>query len=646
MRSSKVFLLVCLSLMCGLVAPVQAQRSSGAVGGRRAAAPAPIELALDATDAPRRVLHARLSIPVAPGPLTLYYPAWIPGEHGPTGPITDVVALKFTAGRQTLGWERDQGNMFTFHLTVPPGSDTIEAALDFLLTTNTEGFSSGASASAQLVVVNWNQVLLYPAGRPVEEITFTPSIKLPAGWRFGTALEGGRELRGATTFTPVSLVTLIDSPLLAGANFRVVPLASGPVRHQLNMAADSAAALNMLPRHIAGYRQLIAEAQALFGAHHYRHYDFLLTLSDQVASFGLEHHESSDDRLAERTMIDETTAKYAAGLLPHEFVHSWNGKYRRPAGLVNADLQQPMRTELLWVYEGLTQYLGVILTGRAGLWTEQDTREYLAWVAAYLDRRGGRAWRPLADTGTAAQLLYNAPAAWANIRRSVDFYDEGTLLWLDVDARIRMQTNGQKSLDDFCHLFHGGQSAGPDLKTYTFDDVVGALNQITPGDWAAFLNTRVRAIAPNAPMGGLEASGWRLVYNETPNEYITASETSHKNTDLSFSLGLLLGRDGMISDIVPGEPGETVGLSPGMKIVAVNGRRFAPEILHDAIRAAKPDRDPLELLVENAEYFRTYKLNYHGGERYPHLERISGRPDMLSQILKAQAPKVAAGSGQ
>src|SRR5205085_8163576 len=292
-------------------------------------------------------------------------------------------------------------------------------------------------------------------------------------------------------------------------------------------------------------------------------------------------------RVAERTMLDEESAKYEAGLLPHEFVHSWNGKFRRPAGLVNSDYQQPMRTELLWVYEGLTEYLGVILTARSGLWSEQDTRENLAWLAAYLDHRGGRAWRPLSDTATAAQLLYNAPNAWANIRRSVDFYDEGTLLWLETDARIRQQTNGQKSLDDFCHLFHGGRSGAPELKTYQFDDVVNALNQVAPGDWAAFLNTRVRAVAPHAPLGGLEASGWQLVYNDTPNEYIKADENVRKRIEVSFSLGLRLKPDGAIDDIVPGEPAEAAGLSPGMKVIAVNGRRFSPEVLLDAIRASK-----------------------------------------------------------
>ena len=639
MRPVRTFLVVCLSLAFAAAAPARTAHP------RSAPPAAPIELTLDATEAPRKVLHARMTIPAQPGPLTLLYPKWIPGEHGPTGPITELVNLKITAGRQTLEWQRDQTDMFAFHLTVPPGARNIEVALDYLLTAVTEGFSSGASASAQLVVVNWNQVLLYPEGRPATEISFAPTIRLPAGWKFGTALDVAREARGEVEFQPVSLVTLIDSPLLAGANFRVLPLAAAPVRHEIDVAADSDAALNFKQRDIDGFKQLVPEAQALFGAHHYRHYNFLFTLSDQVASFGLEHHESSDDRLAERTMLDDASAKVAAGLLPHEFVHSWIGKYRRPAGLVTPSFQQPQRTELLWVYEGLTEYLGVVLTARSGLWTEQDTRENLAWLAGYLDKRGGRGWRPLADTATAAQLLYEAPAAWANARRGVDFYDEGTLIWLEADARIRQQTNGQKSLDDFCHLFHGPPSGPPEVRTYEFEDVVSALNQIAPGDWAGFLNTRVRAVAPRAPLGGLEASGWRLVYNDTPNEYVTATEKVNKNINLSFSLGLLLKEDGTITDIVPGAPGEAAGLSPGMKVIAVNSRRFSTDVLHDAIKAAKTDREPIELLVENAEYYRTHKLNYHGGESYPHLERIAGRPDMLGEIIKSHAPRVAAGTG-
>lgn len=643
MKRAHICLFVCLCLLFVVTADAQinkpAQPAARLLNSAQPAAP--IELLVDATDAPRRVLHARETIRVAPGALTLYYPEWIPGEHGPTGPIMDLVDLKFSAGGRTMPWERDQADMYTLHLNVPAGVNTLDAAFDFLFTTNTEGFSSGASASTQLVVLSWNQALLYPAGRPAEEIMFAPSLRLPVGWKYGTALARRREERGVIQFEPVSLVTLIDSPVLASANFRVIPLASSPVPHEIDMASDSAAALEILPSQLAGFRQLVAEAQALFGTHHYHHYNFLLTLSDQVANFGLEHHQSSDDRIPERTLLDETTAKLEAGLLPHEFTHSWNGKYRRPAGLVNSDYQQPMRTELLWVYEGLTEYLGVVLTGRSGLWSEQDTRENLAWLAAYLDHRGGRNWRPLSDTATAAQLLYNAPTAWANIRRGVDFYDEGTLLWLEVDTRIRQQTNGQKSIDDFCHLFHGGGNGGPELKTYTFDDVVNALNQIAPGDWAAFLNERVRAIAPHPPMGGIEASGWRLVYNDTPNEYISASDSVHRNVDVSFSLGLQLRADGTINDIVPGTPAEAAGLSPGMKVIAVNGRRFSPEVLHDWIRASRNGREPIELLIENADYFRTYSLNYHGGERYPHLERITGRPDLLAEIIKAHAPRVA-----
>ncbi|HEX8178775.1 MAG TPA: hypothetical protein VF525_04445, partial [Pyrinomonadaceae bacterium] len=344
MRPVKTFLAVCLSL-----AFTAAAASARTTRLHSAPPAAPIELTLDATEAPRKVLHARMTIPVQPGALTLLYPKWIPGEHGPTGPVTELVNLKITAGRQTLEWQRDQADMFAFHLTVPAGARSIEVALDYLLTAVTEGFSSGASASAQLVVINWNQVLLYPEGRPATELSFTPTIRLPAGWKFGTALDVAREARGEVEFQPVSLITLIDSPLLAGANFRVLPLATAPVRHEIDVAADSEAALNFKPRDIAGFKQLVPEAQALFGAHHYRHYNFLFTLSDQVASFGLEHHESSDDRLAERTMLDDASAKLAAGLLPHEFVHSWNGKFRRPAGLVTPSFQQPHRTELLWV---------------------------------------------------------------------------------------------------------------------------------------------------------------------------------------------------------------------------------------------------------------------------------------------------------
>lgn len=637
----------CLILSSVLVASAQ-MRTANTLAFDMQNQAASIKLDVDATDAPRKILHAHLTIPAAPGPLTLLYPKWIPGEHGPTGPITDLVDLRFTAGGQTLTWERDQSDMYTFHLEVPPRAKEVEVALDFLLSANTSGFSSGASASSQLDVLNWNQVLLYPQGRPAEELIFNPTLKLPVGWKFGTALPVTREANSTIKFEPVSLVTLIDSPVASGAHFRHIPLTTGAApTHVIDLVSDSDAALQMSPHDIAGYKQLVSEAYALFGARHYRNYHFLFTLSDQVANFGLEHHESSDDRVQERSLIDPMLNKLSVTLLPHEYVHSWNGKYRRPADITNADYQQPMRTELLWVYEGLTQYLGSILIPRSGLWTDAEFREYLAWNAAYLDARTGRQWRPLSDTAVAAQLLYYASPQWANARRSVDYYDESILVWLDADTRIRQLTNGQRSLDDFCRRFHGGTGGAPAVKTYTFEDVVNTLNEVAPnGDWRAFLNTRVRAVNPHAPMGGIEAGGWQLVFNEQPNDYIGFGEATRNNLELSFSLGMSLGADGAITDVVPGMVAEQAGLAPWMKIIAVNGRRYSADVMREAVAASKTNNEPLELIVENAEYFKTYRLNYHGGARYPHLERIANRPDLLTQIIKPLTARVALATGR
>ncbi len=630
--------------------PAAVAANAGTTAAQVKAAPAPITLRVDARDVTRKILHAELTFPARPGPLTLLYPKWIPGEHGPTGPITDLVNLRLRANNQSVPWQRDQADMFTFHCDVPAGASTLNVAFDFLLTANTAGFSSGASASAQLAVLNWNQLLLYPQGFSAANLTYQTSLRLPQGWQYGTALRVARDDRAAASieFQPVSLERLVDSPLIAGANFRTVALTAPGTApsFQIDMVSDSRAALVMSPEVLADYRQLVREAHALFGAWHYEQYHFLFTLSDQVANFGLEHHESSDDRVPERTLSDPSAFFLSASLLPHEFVHSWNGKYRRPADIATPEFQTPMRTELLWVYEGLTQYLGEVLTARSGLLPNSDSREVIAWFAAYLDNRPGREWRPLSDTATAAQLLYNAPASWASLRRSVDFYDEGVLIWLEADARIRQQTNGKRSLDDFCRRFHGGQSGPPVVKPYTFDDVVNTLNEVAPGDWRAFLNTRVRNVNPHAPLGGLENSGWRLVYNTTPNTYIAATEASARSTQMFFSLGFNVGAEGNLIDVIPGRPAERAGLSPGMKIIAINSRRFSATGLHDAVAAAKGTSEPVELLIENAEIFRVYRLDYHDGERYPHLERISNRPDLLTQIMKPLTPRAAASKNE
>ena len=607
--------------------------------------PPPIRITADLREAPLRIFHARLVIPAAPGPMTLVYPKWIPGEHSPTGPIADLAGLKFTAAGKPLAWTRDDVDMYAFHIDVPAGADAVEVALDYLSPSSGEGFSAGPAATAQVAVLEWNLVVLYPQGSKSDAVTCAASLRLPAGWKFGTALEVASESSGEIQFQAVSLTTLVDSPVIAGAYFRSVPLRAGETPpHRLDLAGDSAAAVAISPRLVDQYNQLVAESGALFGARHYRHYDFLLALSDYLHAMGLEHHQSSDNHAAEHALLDPDVYASFAGLLPHEFVHSWNGKYRRPAGLVTPDYQQPMRGSLLWVYEGLTQYLGDVLTARSGLRTPEIHREHLAWVAAYLDHWPGRTWRPLADTAVAAQILYGARGPeWNSWRRSTDFYDESLLIWLEADTIIRRESQGRSSLDDFCRRFYGGTSGTPTVAPYTFDDVVAAMSDVTPYDWRGFFTARLNSTGAHAPLEGLESSGWRLVYTEALNDYLRSREEVSKLTDVRFSLGLILKHeenekdDGMVLDVIPGTPAAHAGIAPGMKLIHVNGRRWSPGALREAIRGAKGGAGPIELLVENTEYQKTYRLDYHGGERYPHLERDPARPDLLKQIIRPKA---------
>jgi predicted metalloprotease with PDZ domain len=403
--------------------------------------------------------------------------------------------------------------------------------------------------------------------------------------------------------------------------------------------ADSAIALQADAEKVTAFQHLVEEANALFGAHHYRDYHFLVTLSDHVSNFGLEHHESSDDRDGERSLIDADEWRGFAGLLPHEFVHSWNGKYRRPAGLATRDYQQPMQDDLLWVYEGLTEYLGYVLTVRSGLETFDEFRDDLAHVAAWLDCKGGRAWRPLQDTASAASLLYPAPGEWANWRRGADFYDEGVLLWLDVDTLMREESHGAKSIEDFVRAFHGAPTSGPLVKPYTFDDVVAALDAIVPHDWRAFFRQRLDATDPHAPVGGLARAGWRLGWSETPNSAEHAGEAKNKGFSLVYSLGLEVNEEGAITDVVAGGPAQKAGLSPGMKLVAVGGRRCTRERIEDALTEAKGAARPIDFLVENGDFFTSCRVDYRGGLRYPHLERDAAKPDLLLQIMQPLVAK-------
>lgn len=601
--------------------------------------PGPIRLFVDASQAPQKILHSHMQIPVQPGPMVLYYPQWIPGEHMPDGPIINVAGFKLTAGGKELQWQRDLVDMFAMHVDIPQGVTSLDADFDFLLASPASGFSAGASATAYLDVLSWNQLLFYPKGYAARDLTFVPSLKLPAGWKFGTALPGAKQNGDTVNFDPVPLNTLVDSPVLAGRYFKAIQLTPGAApSHELDIAADRPSSLIMPPEMEVHFHNLVEQAFALFGVRHYRNYHFLVTLSDDVAHFGLEHHESSDDRTAANSLTDEAARNDFADLLPHEFVHSWNGKYRRPADLATPDFQTPMKDDLLWVYEGLTEYLGEVLAARSGLRTPEVGREELAYVAATYGNEPGRRWRPLQDTATSAVFLYNAGDDWSNWRRSVDFYQEGELLWLDVDATIRGLTKDKKSMNDFCRAFYAGPGGEPALKTYTFDDLVSALNNIAPYDWSGFLHQKLDSLAPNTADESVTKSGWKIAYNEQPNEFEQTQDAVRKQVNLELSMGMTVSDEGLVVDVIHDSPAYKAGIAPGMKITAVEGHQFAPEGLKDAIDAAKSDTAPIELIIANGVEIHTYTVDYHEGLRYPHLERNNDVPDYLSEIYQPLTP--------
>lgn len=587
-----------------------------------------LSLTVDATKTQNKILHNHLVIPVKPGALTLYYPKWIPGEHGPDGPIADLTGLHFSGNGKEIQWQRDLVDTFTFHLDIPQGVSSLEANYDLIE-------PDGASATDKLMVLEWNQVVLYPAGTTSDKLIYDAKLILPKGWKFGSSLPVAHESGNEITFKPISLELLVDSPVDAGQYYRNIDITpqGEPIHHELDLVADSEDALNLSAKDQKAMTNLVAESGKLFGARHYRDYHFLLALSDHVAHFGLEHHESNDSRLPERVLIGPGSGMALGGLLAHEFAHSWNGKFRRPEDLTTPDFEQPMKADLLWGYEGLTDYVGPLLAARSGLWTPEQYREYLASIAASLGPgRPGRTWRPLQDTATGEPGLGFA-RGWLNWRRGTDYYDEGDLLWLEVATIIHQQSNDQKSIDDFCHAFHGGPNNGPQVKTYTFEQLVESLNGIAPYDWAAFLRKRLDSTAKESPVGGIENGGWKVVFTDKPAQL----EGRRGNFGEVYSIGLQVGQDGSVADSMVGSPAFEAGVSSQMKIVGVNGRVFTPELLTDAVKDAKDTSKPITLLVIVDDYYRTATINYHDGPKFPHLTREEGKPDYLDELIKAKA---------
>jgi predicted metalloprotease with PDZ domain len=622
--------------------PARAQEKSGsaAITG---------SLEVDARESARRVLKARLRYPARPGAFSLVYPKWLPGNHAPTGHINDLVGLRISAAGKAIGWRRDDEDLYRFHCELPPGTSEVTIDLEYVTGAGGRASASPSTASAQLVVVEFNDVLVYPAGADPRALQLTASVRLPAGWAHACALTPAGRGRDPVRFQAASLETVIDSPLAAGQFARSLDITpQGGPPHHLQMFADSAEALVMKPAVQAAFQRLSVEAGSLFGGWPYRRYQFLLSLSDHLPHGGLEHHESSDNRIWERSLLDDAQWAVRSRLLPHELAHAWNGKLRRPEGLATRDYQQPMKTELLWIYEGLTSYVGdIVLSARSGLRGPEQSREALAWSAAALEVRSGRGWRPLVDTARSAPALWGAAREWQSWRRGLDYYPESALIWLEADVTIRQRSNTQRSLDDFCRQFHGAFAKGaPAVVPYKLDEVLSALNAVLPMDWRAFFQARVYTATARAPLGGIEQGGWKLVYRDTPTTFFRQVEQAYKEIDHTLSIGIALKEDGMIVDVNQGSPAARAGIGPASRVVAVNGRRFTSQVLRAGVAATKTGTE-LELLVEMNDYFRSHKLAWKGGLRYPALERDSAKPDLLSAVFASRqtapaAPRAAA----
>jgi predicted metalloprotease with PDZ domain len=591
-----------------------------------------IRVGVDATDVTRHIFRVTETIPVQSGRTTLLYPRWLPGNHGPSGRIDGLAGLMIRAHGRRLQWARDTVDVYAFHVDVPDAATQLDLEFQFL--SAGDGNEGRIVMTPEMLDLQWNSVILYPAGYFARQITVEPSIKLPEAWQLATALEAASTAGASTTFKPVSLETLVDSPVFAGRHCKRVALddsAFAPVR--LNIFADRAELLEAKPEQLEAHRALVREAYRLFNSHHYDHYDVLLALTDRMGGTGLEHHRSSENATVATYFTEWDKNVDARALVPHEFTHSWNGKFRRPADLWTANFNVPMRDSLLWVYEGQTQYWGHVLTARSGLWTKEQALDILAEVAAVYAHRIGRAWKSLQDTTNDPIIAGRRPIPWRSWQRSEDYYSEGELVWLDADTLIRELSGGEKSLDDFAAAFFGIKNGEWTPETYTFEDVVNTLNAVHSYDWAEFLRTRLENHQREAPLDGIARGGYRLVYSDTPTDTFKKIEARRKNTDLTFSLGFVVGRESKLTDVLWDGPAFRAGLTAGTQIVAVNGVSYDSDRLKEVIKNASTNNAPIELLVKNGDRYTTVPVDYHGGLRYPHLERDPSVPPRLDQIL-------------
>jgi predicted metalloprotease with PDZ domain len=592
-----------------------------------------IALEVDASDALRGIFRVRERVPVTgPGPMTLLYPEWHPGRHAPRGPINLLSGIEIRAGGALVPWRRDPVNVYAFHIDVPQGVDALELTLQYVSPTQTN--QGRVVFTREILNLQWEAVLLYPAGHYASRIRVEPTLKLPADWRFAVALDGAVTTGDTTRFAATDLETLVDSPLFAGRHFRAVDLDPGAARPvRLNMFADRPDQLAATTEQLAAHRNLVQQAYRLFGSQHYDHYDFLLALSDRMGGIGMEHHRSSENATDGSYFTDWERAAGDRDLLPHELTHSWNGKFRRPADLWTPSFETPMHGSLLWVYEGLTQYYGHVLATRSGLWSREQALEALALTAATYQARIGREWRSVEDTTFDPILSARRPAPWRSWLRNEDYYSEGLLVWLDADTLIREQSRGRRSLDDFARAFFGRDDGSWTPVTYTFDDIVTALNDVQPYAWAAYFRARVYEVGTEPPLDGVTRGGHRLVFKEERSTFQRLSEAYNHNADFMYSLGIAFGDNGNVTQVQWDGPAFNEGVTVGTQVVAVDGVTYSADTLRRSITTAKSSGAPIELLLKNGDQYRTVALEYRDGLRYPHLERERATADLLGDIF-------------
>jgi len=591
--------------------------------------PGTISLLVDLTNITDRVLNVRETIPVNGREITLLYPEWLPGTHSPSGPIANMAGLVVSANGKRVDWVRDRVDVYAFHIGVPQDVKTLEVNFQYLAPL----LPKEGRISSNFANLSWNTVLLYPAGYFSRRIEFSAALRLPPDWRFATALEVKSQDGNLVQFKEIPLNTLVDSPLYAGVNYKRLDLSSSADNQvYLDVFADTPAELAITPEELQFHKNLVTEAQKLFNAHHYGHYDFLFSLSDTVSGKGLEHHQSSEDGTRANYFTDWVAGVGGRALLAHEYAHSWNGKFRRPGDLWTPNFNVPMQNDLLWVYEGLTDYYGNVLTARSGLRTPEQTRDVIAQIAANFDISPGRTWRPLVDTTNQPIISQRTPENWPSWQRSYDYYPESDLIWLDADTKIRELSGGNKSLDDFAKLFFGMDNGSYITQTYSFDDVVTALNTVQPYDWTGFLRTRVYDLAPQTPENGITQGGYRLVYNDDSPDWMKHAENPN-GTSFATSLGFSVKPDGSLGGVWWDGLAFKAGITPDMQLQAVNDEKFSVAGLREAILFAEKSKGPIKLLLKREDQFVTVALDYHGGLRYPHLERAEGTQDRLDAIL-------------